>query len=308
MSDQITERFPIEGTYDFRASLSLEIYGGDPTVRRSEEGAITLGRRTPAGPGAVRLSATRDELLAEGFGPGGEWLVGEAPRLTGLADPGADLAFFANDATAHALFKKKPGLRLTMAARVFDSLVRIVLEQRVQTREACDSYRKMVYALSTSAPGPDEVMLPIDPSVFARLPYEELHHFEVEKARADTIKRAAKHQRKIDALRDAVIADPVEGRAKARALLPKIRGIGPWTSENLLGRALACPDAVPTGDYGLPNAVGYTFTNVERGHDDEEMLRLLAPFAGQRGRVVRQVYLAGKSPPRRGPRRKRRWY
>ena len=60
------------------------------------------------------------------------------------------------------------------------------------------------------------------------------------------------------------------------------------------------PDAVSVGDYHLAHHVGYALRG-KRG-DDADMLRLLAPYAGHRQRVVRLILAAGATEPRRGPR------
>jgi 3-methyladenine DNA glycosylase/8-oxoguanine DNA glycosylase len=66
-------------------------------------------------------------------------------------------------------------------------------------------------------------------------------------------------------------------------------------------RALGAPDEVSVGDYHLPNMAVHLFTGRPRG-TDEEMLELLAPWAGQRQRVMRLVEASGITAPRYGPR------
>jgi 3-methyladenine DNA glycosylase/8-oxoguanine DNA glycosylase len=66
-------------------------------------------------------------------------------------------------------------------------------------------------------------------------------------------------------------------------------------------RALGDPDAVSVGDAHLSNVVAFALTGRPRG-TDEEMLELLAPWAGHRARVVRLLETSGIMPPRFGPR------
>jgi 3-methyladenine DNA glycosylase/8-oxoguanine DNA glycosylase len=66
-------------------------------------------------------------------------------------------------------------------------------------------------------------------------------------------------------------------------------------------RALGDPDAVSVGDAHLSHVVGFALAGRPRG-TDEEMLELLAPWAGHRARVVRLLEGAGIGPPRYGPR------
>ena len=90
-------------------------------------------------------------------------------------------------------------------------------------------------------------------------------------------------------------------------LLP---GIGQWTVGSVMATAFGDPDAIAVGDYHLKNAVVHALTGRVRG-SDEEMLELLEPYAGQRGRAVRLLLALGQRPPKFGPRQRvlpmRRW-
>ena len=72
---------------------------------------------------------------------------------------------------------------------------------------------------------------------------------------------------------------------------------------SVLGPACADDDAVAIGDYHLPSIVSWNLAGEPRGTDDR-MLALLEPFRGQRGRVVRLLVHAGRTPPAFGPRRR----
>lgn len=82
-------------------------------------------------------------------------------------------------------------------------------------------------------------------------------------------------------------------------------GVGPWTSAETR-RALGDPDAISVGDYNFPALVGHVLAG-DRDADDAAMLELLAPFAGQRGRVLELIKAAVarrlvEGPGRRAPR------
>lgn len=97
----------------------------------------------------------------------------------------------------------------------------------------------------------------------------------------------------------AIEADRLEravaaGWARAEARLRALPGVGVWTAAKTRAM-LGDPDAVPVGDYNLAATVGTALTG-ERRHREEwtdaEMLELLAPFAGQRARVIRMCKIA----------------
>ena len=90
-----------------------------------------------------------------------------------------------------------------------------------------------------------------------------------------------------------------DGEARDRVLI-SLRGVGPWTSAETRIRALGDPDAVSVGDFHLAHEVGYALTGTRV--DDDGMLELLAPWAGQRQRVIRLIGASGVREPRRGPR------
>ena len=78
-------------------------------------------------------------------------------------------------------------------------------------------------------------------------------------------------------------------------------GVGPWTAATVMAEAAGDPDAVPVGDFHVPNLVAWALAGEPRG-DDERMLELLEPYRGHRGRVVRMLKLSGARAPAYGPR------
>ena len=77
-------------------------------------------------------------------------------------------------------------------------------------------------------------------------------------------------------------------------------GIGIWTASAVLGEALGDPDAIPIGDYHIPNTVSWALAGEPRG-SDERMIELLDPYRGHRQRVVRLLHLGHVHAPRYGP-------
>ena len=77
--------------------------------------------------------------------------------------------------------------------------------------------------------------------------------------------------------------------------LQHIRGIGPWTAAMVTAVAMGDADAVPVGDFHIPNTVAWTLAGEPRATDDR-MLELLEPFRGHRWRVIRLAKGAGGAP------------
>jgi 3-methyladenine DNA glycosylase/8-oxoguanine DNA glycosylase len=128
-----------------------------------------------------------------------------------------------------------------------------------------------------------------------RVPSWAWHRAGLEPPQARTVVETA---RRGDAIARAVAAG--ESGPQRDRVLTSLRGVGLWTAAETRIRALGDPDAVSVGDYHLAHEVGFALI----GHrvDDDEMLQLLAPWAGQRQRVIRLIGLSGVHEARRGPR------
>jgi len=291
----LTRTIRVDGPLDLGLTLGPLWRGhGDPTMRIGRDG-VWRATRTPEGPAAIHLQSRGDALELTAWGPGAGWAVEAAPALAGLEDEPAGLS------TSHPLIRelarRRPGVRLPKSRAVFEAILPAIAEQKVTGPEAHRAFRRLVQTHGERAPGPagDAGMrLAPAPETLSRLPYFAFHPFGLERRRAETIRRVAAAANRLEA---ATRLPPAEGQAKLRA----IPGIGPWTAAEVAARAWGDPDAVSLGDFHLPNLVAWALAGEPRG-SDERMLELLAPFAGQRGRVVRLLELSGIQPPRYGPR------
>ncbi len=172
--------------------------------------------------------------------------------------------------------------------------MRIIPAQRVTSRQAHRSYRVMTEELGEPAPGPRSLLLPPDPEALARLGYPAFHRWGIERSRATTMIRVARAARRLE----EAAAMPLED---AYRRITAVRGVGPWSAGKIGFTALGDPDAVPVGDYHLPNSVAYALAGEPRA-DDDRMLDLLEPFRPHRGRVVQLIKAAHISAPKYGPR------
>lgn len=283
--------FPV----DLRATLGpLRRGTGDPAHRFDAAGRFWKACHTPDGPATLALHATGTLVQAQAWGAGAEWVVARVPALVGASDDWSHL-----DLSAVPLLQqtrhRRPGLRLSATGLVLDALVPAVLEQKVTGEEARRSWRLLLGRWGDPAPGPDpSLRLPLTARQLLDLPSWQWHRAGVDGRRQRTIRCAAAVA---PSLEKCVTLAPPEAAARLR-LVP---GIGEWTAAETLQRAMAAPDAVSVGDYNLPSLVTYVLAGRPRGSDDE-MLALLAPWSGQRQRVMRLIETCGVRVPRRGPR------
>jgi 3-methyladenine DNA glycosylase/8-oxoguanine DNA glycosylase len=278
---------------DLQATLSgLRRGTGDPSHRLDASG-FWWSCTTPDGAGTLALAARGSVVSAAAWGAGASWLLDRVPALVGANDDWTGL-----DVSRHvglaAELRRRPGVRLASTGLVMESLVPAVLEQKVTGHEARRSWRLLLYRFGTPAPGP--VRMRIAPSARALLdiPSWDWHRMGVDLQRQKTIRNAASVASRLE---ECVAMPPAAAMARLRV----VPGVGEWTAAETLQRAIGHPDAVSVGDYHLKNWVVHFMTGRARGSDDE-MVTLLAPWAGQRQRIVRLIELSGIGAPRYGPR------
>jgi 3-methyladenine DNA glycosylase/8-oxoguanine DNA glycosylase len=275
------------------ASLRSGKLGVADPCAADDAGRFVRAMRTPDGPVTLSVRRAPAGALVEAWGAGAAWALGHAREIAGAED-GASTFAPAHPLVAK-LWKRHGALRIPRLPWTFDALAQIVLLQRVSSRDASLQRRTLTKRVGEAAPGPFQLLLPLSGEQILETPRWLFTKLAVDVKRASTLLAIARHESRIAALASATHAD-------ARALLAKLDGIGPWTTESLLAHVLGDADAVPTGDYWLPHGVTYAFTGDARG-DDARMLALLEPFRPHRGRVVQLLGAAGIGPPRFAPRR-----
>lgn len=265
----------------------------DPSVRFEPTG-VWRATRTPAGPATthLRVAAADGAVTMRAWGPGAAWALDAFPALIGADD--AEDGFVPGSGLVGALHHRLPGLRIGRSGAVMEALVPSILEQKVVGLEARRSYARLVRGLGEPAPGPAGLMLPPPPKVLAATPSWTFHRFNVERKRADTIRRACSYAARLEETVDMAAPD-------ARRRLTALPGIGAWTAAEVAMVALGDADAVSVGDYHLPNMVAWALAGEPRG-DDDRMLELLEPWPGHRGRVLRLIGAGAGAAPRYGPR------
>ncbi|MGZ6268898.1 MAG: DNA-3-methyladenine glycosylase family protein [Candidatus Limnocylindrales bacterium] len=291
---------PLEASFkasepiDLRLTLAALRHGPeDPTIRFGPDG-VWLARRTGSGPATLRLWAddAAGVIRAESWGPGAVPALEAAPGLAGLLDEPSLLA--PRHPLVRELQRRFPGLRLPRTGQLIPALVPAVIEQKITSGEAHATYKAIVRRYGEPAPGPAGLMVAPAALRLAALPYFEFHPLGLERRRAELVALIGRRESEIEAL----MALP-SGDAFAR--LQSTRGIGPWTAAEATRAAFGDPDAVSLGDAHLPDLVSWALAGEPRS-DDARMLDLLAPYQGQRARVVRLLEVAGIAVPRRGPR------
>ncbi len=288
---QIT--LPRPGDHDLFATVRfLRIGRNDPTMRLTDTEWVRA-TRTPEGVATLFVRVVGDRFVVRGFGEAAQRAVDAAPALLGLEDRPRDFAP-EHPRLAGLLADQGPVYVPRVDAWV-EALVPIVLQQLVTFGEAALGWQRLVRRFGEPAPGPLPLTVFPEPKRLVRQPVHVWRQLGIGQKRAATIVRICERAGRIEGLRE----QPLE---IVRTKLASLRGIGPWTVESFCGMCLGDADALPPGDIHLPNDVAWALAGEPRA-DDARMFELLEAYRPHRWRVIRLLYHAGLTAPRRGPKR-----
>jgi len=264
----------------------------DRLVLQAGHEATCYAQWTSAGAATIRVAQRGRELVADTVGPGAEAALAAVPRTLGLDDDPD--TFDPGSALLRQLHRRFAGFRLGANGRVFDTLLPTILGQRVTTEEASRSYRRVIQRVGEPAPHQPGLFLPPRPDAVLTLSFADFHTMGIEQSKARIVREVARRASRLQEI-------AVMGKSEAVARLEAIRGIGPWTSAQVMGAAWGDRDSVPVGDFHLPNTVAWALAGEPRGSDDR-MLELLEPYRPQRRRALLLLKMARIQAPRYGPR------
>jgi 3-methyladenine DNA glycosylase/8-oxoguanine DNA glycosylase len=281
---------------DIRLTLgSLGRGPRDPTTVWNADG-LWRAIRTPCGIATVLISQRPEGVVAWAWGPGAEWAIDGVPQLLGADDDWSTL-----DVSGHPLirdsFRRNPGLRLTRTRLVFEAIAPAIIEQKITSLEAYRSWAHLIRKFGETPPGPAPAGMKVMPSPeqWRHIPSWEWHRAGVDPRRSRTVLLAAQ----VAAGLERTLERGLSG-ADVAARLRTVPGVGQWTAAETAQRSHGDPDAVSVGDYHLAHYVGSALTGSRV--DDDGMLELLQPWAGQRQRIIRLILASGHRAPRYGPR------
>lgn len=282
-SDRVRLTDPID-----RVPLTDRARRGAVAVR-SRPGVVRRAEHGPAGPVIYEAVQHDDRVELAIWGPAGTpgpargAALDRARGWIGWYDAMPDLVeLTAGHAALHRAARTVGVVRLSRLPRVGEAVGRAVLGQLVQGIEARRSTAQLVAQVGVTTAG----ALSAWPTAAAlgRTPAHAMRRCGISMRGATALHRCA--------LDDTAMERDRDDFAVLDRRLRAVPGIGVWSSaETRL--ALGDPDAVSVGDYNLPGIVCHALAG-DTGEEctDARMLDLLAPYHGQRGRVIRLVVLA----------------
>jgi 3-methyladenine DNA glycosylase/8-oxoguanine DNA glycosylase len=259
------------GSYDPTAVLDRDcfrkafFYRGSPAaieICRAERGLKICAH-----------SDSPDELLAE--------------TIAGFRQDDGYSSFATADSGVLRLHNLHPGLRLLRMPWLYDLTCSAILQQRIRTVDAMRDWRRIALRWGSAAPLGLRAFPAAD--VLAQVPIFALEAMGIDAKRARALNAFARESRLVSFQPSMTFPD-------LRKYLLRVPGIGPWTTETVMGYGAGDTDAAIPGDLHLPRVVCYALAGEERG-SDERMMELLEPFRGDRFRIIRLLYAAGIDVP-----------
>jgi AraC family transcriptional regulator of adaptative response / DNA-3-methyladenine glycosylase II len=185
-------------------------------------------------------------------------LLARLRRLFDLdADPRAIAEHLGGDSLLGPLVARRRGLRVAGAVDGFELMLRAVLGQQVTVRGATTLAGRLARLLAEPLPGapPALAFLPISADRVAGASLASVNGIGLPRARAECIIALACAVSRGE-LPELASNGPAEDPAAFGKRLRDLPGVGAWTAEYVVMRALHWPDAFPEGDIGLRKAMG----------------------------------------------------
>ncbi|PKB67088.1 MAG: hypothetical protein BZY81_05360 [SAR202 cluster bacterium Io17-Chloro-G4] len=210
--------------------------------------------------GSVETPELAVELQAEDLSPGDIGLATQ--RVAWLLGTGQDLAPFyqaaQEDAPLSDIVRQFHGLHLPHTASVYEALVLAILGQQIATNVA-----RIIRTLLIETYGPKQAIEGQEfyafprPESLAALSVEQLRQMKLSQRKAEYVK----------GISEAALVFSHDGfealhRMSDEEVVRKtveIRGVGVWTAQWVLIRALGRPDALPLGDLALRRVVSRVY-------------------------------------------------
>jgi AraC family transcriptional regulator of adaptative response / DNA-3-methyladenine glycosylase II len=249
LSLRLPTREPFAGEALMRFLGARAVSGLEAVDASTYRRTLTL----PRGWGVVALTPFADHVRAELRLEDLRDLTTAVQRCRRLldldADPVAVHDTLHNDPMIGAEVRRHPGRRVPGHPDPCELAVRAVLGQQVSVAGARTLTARLVARAGMPLERDDSGLTHLFPSP-AALADTDLAGLGLTTARARTIARLA------EALhRGEVVLDPGADRDKARRSLVALPGVGPWTADYVVMRALGDPDAFLATDLGVRHAI-----------------------------------------------------
>ncbi len=279
-----SKAFDVELPDYFAADRVLAYLGRDPAslTERVDGQTFAIGTRLHGRPAkiCVRLEKGIARCRVEHSGDGeadASVVHAQVLRLLGLIlDPRPFERRAARDGQIARLIDGRHGMSIPQTPTVFDALVWVIAGQQVSLPVAFALRRRL--ARSAGVRLDDRLYAPPSPERIAELEPEDLHQLGWSRRKAEYLLGVTRLVNEGSLKPEALVGR--SATAVERELLG-IRGLGPWSVNYLMMRALGFADCVPIGDAALTRNLKRFFDLAPRP-DASATRQLMEPFSPHR--------------------------
>jgi AraC family transcriptional regulator of adaptative response / DNA-3-methyladenine glycosylase II len=251
----------------------------------------TAAIRLSFGPALLKLHLTDREVGAEISASTAVEAHAVVVGLLGLDQDAAAFARLARKLGLARLVAGRPEMRISQTCSVFDGLLWAIIGQQINFAFACVLKRRLIERTGTSLS--EGLYAPPTPADVAALDPAELQPLQFSRQKADYVVATARlvADGKLD-----LGALPRMSATRVERTLLAIRGLGPWSVNYLMMRALGFPDCVPLGDTGVTSGL-QALLKLEERPDIDATRRLMAIFSPHRSLATAHLWQFNHPPP-----------
>lgn len=212
--------------------------------------------------------------------------------ILGLAQDAPGFARLARRLGFARLVAGRENLRLTQTHSVFDALVWSIIGQQINLPFASLLRRRLIERTGTPV-GDSGLYAPPAPGAVAALEPADLLPLQFSRQKADYLITAARlaASGKLD-----LEKLPAMSATRAERTLLAVRGLGPWSVNYIMMRALGFADCVPYGDTGVTSGLK-TLLKLDTRPDIDATRRLMLPFSPHRSLATAHLWQLLQPPP-----------
>lgn len=214
-----------------------------------------------------------------------------AVRLLGLDQDATAFTKLARKLGLARLVAGRAELRISQTPTVYDGLLWAIIGQQINLPFACLLKRRLFERAGEPA-GEGLVAVPT-PARVAELTPDDLLPLQFSRQKADYVaaisRRVARGELDLEGLRTF-------SATRAERTLLELRGLGPWSVNYLMMRALGFADCVPLGDTGVTSAL-QALLELEQRPDVDATKRLMAVFSPHRSLATAHLWQFNQPPP-----------
>lgn len=271
-------------------ALSRDIHS---VTERLVGDVYTSAVQLTAGPALLTLHLSPSTIRAEvsaGSGPEAHALV---VGLLGLDQDTASLTRLARKLGLARLVAGRPELRISQTPSVFDGLLWSIIGQQINFAFACLLRRRLVERAGRPLADSGGLYAPPTPASVAGLEQADLLPLQFSRQKADYVIQTARlitnGQLDLAALRGM-------SATRTEQTLLAVRGLGPWSVNYLMMRALGFPDCVPYGDTGVTSGL-HALLKLDERPDLDATRRLMPMFSPYRSLATAHLWQFNQPAP-----------